>query len=53
MSEPPQAALTDNELMDRLKHLAAQWFNNNDILLLEELFRRYKHAKAINENRNS
>lgn len=38
--------LPDPELMDRLKHLAAQWFNNTDILVLEELFRRYERAKA-------
>lgn len=37
--------LTDSELMDRLKGLSAQWFKNDDILLLEELFRRYQRAK--------
>lgn len=42
--EPPQAALSDKELMDRLKHEAAQWFNNPSILLLEELFRRYNRC---------
>ena len=45
--EPAQAPLTDAELMDRLKHEAAQWFTNTNILLLEELFRRYKHAKSL------
>ncbi len=38
--------LSDDELMNRLKHLAAQWFRNDDILLLEELFRRYRNANA-------
>lgn len=38
--------LSDPELMDRLKHLAAQWFKNDDILVLEELFRRYNRAIA-------
>lgn len=38
--------------MDRLKHLAAQWFRNADILVLEELFRRYERAKAQHEKRN-
>lgn len=40
------ADLPDHELMDRLKYLAAQWFNNIDILVLEELFRRYERAKS-------
>ena len=37
--------LTDNELMNHLKHLAALWFKNSDILLLEELFRRFRKAQ--------
>jgi hypothetical protein len=44
MSEIP-SEMTDEELMDRLKHLAAQWFNNTDILVLEELFRRYQRGR--------
>lgn len=47
--ESPQSSLTDFELMDRLKYLAAQWFNNTDILVLEELFRRYERAKTDNQ----
>lgn len=39
------ADLPDDDLFDRLKHLAAQWFKNDDILLLEELFRRYDRAR--------
>lgn len=38
--------LTDTEIIARLQHEAAQWFNNTTILLLEELIRRYKHAIA-------
>lgn len=37
--------LTDDELMDKLKTLSAQWFKNDDILLLEELFRRYNRHR--------
>jgi hypothetical protein len=40
--ESPQTQMTDAELMDRLKHLAAQWFN---FLVLEELFRRYINVR--------
>ena len=39
--------MTDDELMNTLKREAAAWFNNSNLLLLEELFRRYKHAKSI------
>lgn len=39
--------LTDDELFDALKRLAAMWFKNSDILILEELFRRYNRAKAM------
>lgn len=44
--ESTQIEMTDYELMDRLKFLAAQWFKNADILILEELFRRYNRAQA-------
>ncbi len=37
--------LSDDELFDKLKHLASMWFKNSDILILEELFRRYNQAK--------
>lgn len=36
--------MSDDEIRDRLKHLAAQWFSNEEILLLEELFRRHIYA---------
>ena len=39
------AELSDEELRDKLKHLASQWFSNEEILLLEELFRRHINAK--------
>ena len=38
--------LTDAELMDRLKHEASAWFNNQSLLLLEELFRRYRKCQS-------
>lgn len=38
--------LSDQEVFDRLKHQAAQWFTNDNILLLEELFRRYNKCRA-------
>ena len=44
--EPLASALSDKELMNRLKHEATQWFTNNNILLLEELFRRYHKCQA-------
>lgn len=41
------ASMPTPEILDKLKHLAAQWFSNDEILLLEELFRRYiPHAKS-------
>ena len=39
------ADMTDQQLIDRIKHLATQWFSNDEILLLEELFRRNLNAK--------
>lgn len=47
--EPTERTLdqiSDDELFDLLKHLAAMWFKNTDILILEELFRRYNKIKA-------
>ena len=38
--------MSDDELIARLKHLAAQWFKNEDILILEELIRRYNRCQA-------
>ena len=39
------ADMTDQQLIDTIKHLATQWFSNDEILLLEELFRRNINAK--------
>ena len=41
------AELSDEELRDKLKHLASQWFSNEEILLLEELFRRHIQMTEI------
>ena len=38
--------MTDQDLMDSLKHEGAQWFSNEKLLQLEELFRRYKRCQA-------
>lgn len=43
--ESAARSLTDNELLDRLKHQGAMWLNNENLLLLEELFRRYTKCK--------
>lgn len=40
------AHLSDEQLLNDLKALASQWFKNDDVLLLEELFRRYNRAKS-------
>lgn len=39
--------IPDEDLLNHLKHLAAQWFSNDEILLLEELFRRHANVKVI------
>ena len=37
--------MSDKKLMDELKREAAQLFNNQTMLLLEELFRRYNKCR--------
>lgn len=49
MIEPAQATLTDKELMDKLAHQGAMWFNNTNLLLLNELFRRYERCKRSHD----
>ena len=34
--------MTDEELIGHLRKAAAIWFKNDDLLLLEELIRRYR-----------
>ena len=36
---------SDAELIEQLRKAASTWFRNDDLLLLEELIRRYVHAK--------
>jgi hypothetical protein len=43
--EPTGAKITDSELIDRLRRAASIWFKNEDLLLLEELIRRFHYAK--------
>ena len=42
--EPTAAEMTDRELVDSLRRAAGIWFKNTDLLLLEELIRRYGYA---------
>jgi hypothetical protein len=51
--ESTARALTDKELMDALKHEGAMWFNNTNLLLLEELFRRYTQCKSAADTNSS
>jgi hypothetical protein len=37
-------SLTDIELIEQLRRAAATWFKNSDLLLLEELIRRFNNA---------
>ena len=36
---------TDDDLIERLRQLGAQWFKNEDLLALEELIWRYNNAR--------
>lgn len=49
----PEITLTDDELLDHLKRQGAMWFNNENLLLLEELFRRYKQCQASTKGVNN
>ncbi len=40
-------ALSNNELILKLRKAANIWFKNTDLLLLEELIRRYNRALPI------
>jgi hypothetical protein len=37
--------LSDKDLIDRLRRCGAVWFKNDDIMLLEELIRRYERKR--------
>lgn len=37
--------MSDDELVDRLRRAASVWFKNTDLILLEELIRRYASAR--------
>jgi hypothetical protein len=41
-----RVSMTDIELVERLRKAASIWFKNEDLLLLEELIRRYR-AKGV------
>jgi hypothetical protein len=38
--------LTDDSLVEALRRAASTWFKNDDLLLLEELIRRYRIEKT-------
>jgi hypothetical protein len=37
--------LSETDLEERLRRLGSIWFRNDDLLLLEEMLRRYKRMK--------
>jgi hypothetical protein len=45
MATATQNDLTDSALISSLRKAASTWFRNYDLLLLEELIRRYEQAK--------
>ena len=44
--EPAPTEMTNTELIDQLRRAASIWFKNTDLLLLEELIRRYRYANS-------
>jgi hypothetical protein len=43
--EPAKATMSDADLIDMVRKAAYVSCSHNDILAIEELIRRYKHAK--------
>ena len=39
--------LPDSELVERLRRAAGTWFKNTDLLLLEELIRRFRQPMEV------
>jgi len=39
--------MSDAELVENLRRAAGIWFKNDDLLMLEELIRRYRIARRI------
>lgn len=46
--EPLARSLTDAELVVRLRRAAGTWFKDSDLLLLEELIRRFSRENPDN-----
>jgi hypothetical protein len=44
--------MTDAELIEQLRRAAGIWFKNSDLLLLEELVKRYRLAQQEIARRN-
>ena len=45
MTLDERQALSDEELIALLRHQVATWFSNPNLLMFEELLRRYHNAK--------
>lgn len=43
--ESAQGSLTDDQLIERLRHQASIWFKNDDIVLLEDFIRRFNKCR--------
>lgn len=41
----PARSIGDDDLIDHLRRAASVWFKNSDLLLLEELIRRFQMEK--------
>jgi hypothetical protein len=44
--------MTDKELIEELRRAASIWFKNSDLLLLEEMIRRYQRRRASEPQHN-
>jgi hypothetical protein len=43
--------ISDSNLIEQLRKAASTWFKNSDLLLLEELIRRYHKARSTDLKR--
>jgi len=44
---------TDEELVEHLRRVAAIWFKNADLILLEDFIRRFERLKTENARKNA
>jgi hypothetical protein len=45
--------ISSEDLIERLRRAGSVWFKNEDLLLLEELIRRYKRSRQTREVQQS